>query len=172
MTNLVTLTVTSAVSTPTTNPISRRAELKTLSNLLKATALENQTSINAALVFYYSEQTGVTSQDFKTLAEWNRTGYIVKKGEKSFSIWGQLTTKTINLEEGRIAGEPEVIEYYPMVALFSIDQVTKITPYVAKPSTEDMPFAAISSVVTSVEQTPKTKPSRKGKKESKAVAQA
>ena len=73
MQNLV--TVTSAVSTPSTNPISRRAELKTLSNLLKATALENQTSINAALVFFYSEQTGVTSQDFKTLEEWNRTPF-------------------------------------------------------------------------------------------------
>ena len=170
MQNLV--TVTSAVSTPSTTPISRRAELKTLSNLLKATAVENQTSINAALVFFYSEQTGVTSQDFKTLDEWNRTGYIVKKGEKSFSIWGQLTTKTINLEEGRIAGEPEVIEYYPMVALFSIDQVTKITPYAAKPSTENAPVASISPVVTLVEETPKTKPSRKGKKENVVAAQA
>ena len=101
MTNLVTLTVTNAVpTTPSANPISRRAELKTLSNLLKATALENQTSINAALVFYYSEQTGVTSQDFKTLEEWNRTGYIVKKGEKSFSIWGQLRS-----EERRVGKE-------------------------------------------------------------------
>ena len=171
MENLVTVTTT-VTTTLLANPISRRAELKTLSNLLKATALENQTSINAALVFFYSEQTGVTSQDFKTLEEWNRTGYIVKKGEKSFSIWGQLTTKTINLEEGRIAGEPEVIEYYPMVALFSIDQVTKITPYVAKPSTEDIPVASILPVVTSAEETQKTKPSRKGKKESKADAQA
>jgi antirestriction protein ArdC len=92
---------------------------------LKPVAQENQTTINATLVFFYSEQTGVSSQDFKTLEAWNNLGYMVKKGEKSYAIWGQRTKKTVNLEESRIAGEPEVIDFFPIVYLFSIDQVVK-----------------------------------------------
>jgi antirestriction protein ArdC len=118
---------TAAVNNPiTVNP--RREELKALSNSLKPLADENQTSINAALVFFYSEQTGVSSQDFKTLESWNTIGYMVKKGEKSYSIWGQKTKKTTNIEEGLIAGVPDVVTFYPIVSLFSIDQVIKREP--------------------------------------------
>ena len=106
----------------------RREELKALSDTLKDVAKENQSTINAALIFYYAEQTGVSSQDFKTLESWNNLGYMVRKGEKSYAIWGQLTKKTVNVEEGQIAGVPEVIEFYPIVSLFSIDQVVKKEP--------------------------------------------
>jgi antirestriction protein ArdC len=147
--------VKTATANNVTNVNPRREELKALSNSLKPVAQENQTTINAALVFYYSEQTGVPSQDFKTLEAWNNLGYIVKKGEKSFAIWGQLTKKTINLEEGRIAGEPNVIEFFPIVSLFSIDQVRKKEPRQAPQRVE----------ITAV----KTQKTRKGK-ESKAVA--
>jgi hypothetical protein len=127
MNNSVVIPTATAVNNPiTVNP--RREELKALSNSLKQLADENQTSINAALVFFYAEQTGVSSQDFKTLESWNTMGYMVKKGEKSYSIWGQLTKKTINLEEGLIAGVPDVVTFYPMVSLFSIDQVIKREP--------------------------------------------
>jgi hypothetical protein len=65
-----TATATTAVTNLiTVNP--RREELKALSNSLKQLADENQTSINAALVFFYSEQTGVSAQDFKTLEPLN-----------------------------------------------------------------------------------------------------
>jgi antirestriction protein ArdC len=132
----------------------RRAELKALSNSLKPLADENQTSINAALVFFYSEQTGVASQDFKTLESWNTLGYMVKKGEKSYSIWGQLTKKTTNLEEGLIAGVPDVVTFYPIVSLFSIDQVIKREPRQAVEALE----------LVKIEVKP-TKNTRKGKKD-------
>ena len=145
----------------TVNP--RRAELKALSNSLKSVADENQTSINAALVFFYAEQTGVSSQDFKTLDSWNKMGYMVKKGEKSYSIWGQLTSKTINVEEGLIAGVPDVVKFYPMISLFSVDQVVKREP--RQPQT--VTAVQVVPVVAKI-----TKTTRKGKKDKVVVAQS
>jgi N-terminal domain of anti-restriction factor ArdC len=162
--------VVPTTATTVTNPITvnpRREELKALSNSLKPLADENQTSINAALVFFYSEQTGVSAQDFKTLESWNTLGYMVKKGEKSYSIWGQLTRKTINLEEGRIAGEPDVIEFYPMVFLFSIDQVIKREPRQAVKVVVEVQALELVKIEVSP-----TKFTRKGKKDKTAVAQS
>jgi hypothetical protein len=172
MNNSVVVSTATAVTNPiTVNP--RREELKALSNSLKQLADENQTSINAALVFFYAEQTGVSSQDFKTLESWNTMGYMVKKGEKSYSIWGQLTKKTINLEEGRIAGVPDVVTFYPMVSLFSIDQVIKREPrQTVKAVQEVLEVQALELV--KIEVAP-TKSTRKGKKDKIAkteVAQA
>ena len=160
--SIVVPTATNVVNNAiTVNP--RRAELKALSNSLKSVADENQTSINAALVFFYAEQTGVSSQDFKTLESWNKMGYMVKKGEKSYSIWGQLTSKTINVEEGLIAGVPDVVKFYPMISLFSIGQVVKREP-------RQVPMVAAVPVVA--EKMEITKTTRKGKKDKAVVAQA
>jgi hypothetical protein len=160
--SVVVPTATTAVNNSiTVNP--RREELKALSNSLKHLADENQTSINAALVFFYSEQTGVSAQDFKTLESWNTMGYMVKKGEKSYSIWGQLTKKTINLEEGLIAGVPDVVTFYPMVSLFSIDQVIKReTRQTVKAVQEVLAVQALELV--KIEVAP-TKSTLKGKKD-------
>jgi hypothetical protein len=164
---LVPTATTAVTNLITVNP--RRAELKALSNSLKQLADENQTSINAALVFFYSEQTGVSSQDFKTLDSWNTMGYMVKKGEKSYSIWGQLTKKTINLEEGLIAGVPDVVTFYPIVSLFSIDQVIKREPRQAvKAVKEVVEVQALELVKIEVQP---TKVTRKGKKDNTVVAQ-
>ena len=67
------------------------------------------TTLNAALVFHYAEQTGKQAQDFKTLASWNEEGYIIKKGETSFMIWAKPEKMTLNLEEGLIGKEAEVV---------------------------------------------------------------
>jgi hypothetical protein len=107
----------------TANP--RRAELKALSAQLKPMAHEAQTSLNAALVFHYAEQTGKQAQDFKTLASWNEEGYIIKKGETSFMIWAKPEKMTLNVEEGMIGKEAEVVTVYKLVHLFHIGQVLK-----------------------------------------------
>jgi antirestriction protein ArdC len=163
---------TTAVTNPiTVNP--RREELKALSNSLKQLADENQTSINAALVFFYSEQTGVSSQDFKTLESWNTMGYMVKKGEKSYSIWGQKTKKTTNVEEGLIAGVPDVVTFYPIVSLFSIDQVTKREPrQMVKAVIEVAEVQALELVKIKVKPTKDTRKGKKAKIVKTEVAQA
>jgi hypothetical protein len=168
MNNSVVVPTATTVNNPiTVNP--RREELKALSNSLKQLADENQTSINAALVFFYSEQTGVSAQDFKTLESWNTIGYMVKKGEKSYSIWGQLTKKTTNLEEGLIAGVPDVVTFYPMVSLFSIDQVIKRKPRQVVKAVQEVAEVQELELVK-IEVAP-TKSTRKGKKDKTAVAQ-
>jgi antirestriction protein ArdC len=147
--------------------------LKALSNSLKPLAQENQTSINAALVFFYSEQTGVSSQDFKTLESWNTLGYMVKKGEKSYSIWGQLTKKTTNLEEGLIAGVPDVVTFYPIVSLFSIDQVIKREPRQAVQAVKVVvEVQALELVKIEVKPTKNTRKGKKDKVVEVQVAQA
>jgi antirestriction protein ArdC len=161
MNNSVVVPTATVVNNPiTVNP--RREELKALSNSLKQLADENQTSINAALVFFYSEQTGVSAQDFKTLESWNTMGYMVKKGEKSYSIWGQMTKKTVNLEEGLIAGVPDVVTFYPMVSLFSIDQVIKREPRQTSQTAPKVQAVQALELVK-IEVSP-TKNTRKGKK--------
>jgi N-terminal domain of anti-restriction factor ArdC len=161
MNNSVVVPTATTVNNPiTVNP--RREELKALSNSLKHLAEENQTSINAALVFFYSEQTGVSAQDFKTLESWNTMGYMVKKGEKSYSIWGQLTKKTTNLEEGLIAGVPDVVTFYPIVSLFSIDQVMKREPRQTVKAVQEV-VAVQALELVKIEVAP-TKSTRKGKK--------
>jgi antirestriction protein ArdC len=158
----------------TANP--RREELKTLSNSLKQVAEDSQTSINAALVFFYSEQTGVSSQDFKTLESWNTIGYMVKKGEKSYSIWGQKTKKTTNIEEGLIAGVPDVVTFYPIVSLFSIDQVIKREPrQMIQAAQEVQAVVAVQPLELVKIKVSSTKDTRKGKKANEVkteVAQA
>jgi hypothetical protein len=166
--SVVVPTAATANNAITVNP--RREELKALSNSLKQLADENQTSINAALVFFYSEQTGVSAQDFKTLDSWNTLGYMVKKGEKSYSIWGQLTKKTTNLEEGLIAGVPDVVTFYPMVSLFSIDQVIKREPRQTVKVVVEVAEVQVLELVK-IEVKP-TKNTRKGKKDKTAIAQA
>jgi hypothetical protein len=169
MNNSVVVPTATAVNNPiTVNP--RREELKALSNSLKPLADENQTSINAALVFFYAEQTGVSAQDFKTLESWNTMGYMVKKGEKSYSIWGQLTKKTLNLEEGLIAGVPDVVTFYPIVSLFSIDQVIKREPRQTVKAVQEVVEVQALELVK-IEVVP-TKNSRKGKNAKTEVAQA
>jgi N-terminal domain of anti-restriction factor ArdC len=170
MTNSVVVpTATTAVNKSiTANP--RREELKALSNSVKPFAEENQTSINAALVFFYAEQTGVSAQDFKTLESWNTMGYMVKKGEKSYSIWGQLTKKTTNLEEGLIAGVPDVVTFYPIVSLFSIDQVIKREPRQTVKAVIEVAKVQVLELVKIEVKT--TKNTRKGKKDKTAIAQA
>ncbi len=110
-------------SVKTINP--RRTELKELSAQLKPLAIESQTSLNAALVFHYAEQTGKDAQDFKTLATWNEEGYTVRKGEKSFMIWAKPEKMTMNLSEAQIGQEAEVVTVYKLVHLFHVGQVFK-----------------------------------------------
>ena len=113
----------------------RRAELKALSAQLKPVAHEFNTSLNAALVFHYAEQTGKQSQDFKTLTKWNEEGYSIKKGETSFIIWAKPEKMTLNVEEGRIGKEAEVVTVYKLIHLFHVGQVFKRKAEKQEPAT-------------------------------------
>ena len=96
----------------------RREELKQLSNELRKgikTTSEQAPSLNSLLKKHYSEHNGTT--ELKTFEEWKKEGYIVKKGEQSFLIWGTPVEKTDN---------NITIVFFPIKHLFDKKQVHKI----------------------------------------------
>ncbi len=101
------------VETPTLTPHQeRREQLKKLSAELKP-LVEDGTykTINTAILASYKSE---THQTFKSFDEWKSEGFTVKKGEKSFCIWG----KPITRENGE-----ESYEFFPLLHLFSNAQV-------------------------------------------------
>lgn len=101
------------VETPTpTNHQVKREQLKKLSAELKPLVESGEfKTINSAILASYKSD---THQTFKSFDEWKSEGFTVKKGEKSFCIWG----KPIARENGE-----ESYELFPILHLFSNAQV-------------------------------------------------
>ena len=108
-----------------------RAELSALSSELnKAKALVAATSgvqltTNDMLLDTYKQKTG--AMKFLRLQEWRELGYKVKKGEKSYRIWGspiQVPKKAKHQAET----EADSFEHWPMCCLFNEYQVELFAP--------------------------------------------
>ena len=120
----------------------KREALKTLSDAVRPLAIESQTSINAALLHIYAEETGKTPQDFKTFDSWKAQGFLVKKGAKGFAIWSRPQTVTRNqaisdntistTKKGKkrletpISQQDTDITFCPIMYLFHDGQVEKV----------------------------------------------
>jgi len=120
-----------------------RAELIALSTraqaqiaLLKATTGAT-VGVNEVLLAIYQEQTGCT--DFRRFDEWKDAGYNVKKGEKSFRVWGSplASKKTTGGDDFAESESVEVstedegsskYKYWPMCSLFNEAQVEQMDP--------------------------------------------
>jgi hypothetical protein len=72
-------------------------------------------TINEGLKLIYLQQ-GHTI--LKTHDQWEQEGKRIKRGAKALYLWGKQTVKTV--EEN---GESKEIKYFPLVALFSENQV-------------------------------------------------
>lgn len=100
----------------------KRAHLKKLSNdakeFLKEEAFADWT-VNKALIelFYKTEE----HQQFKTLHQWNKDGYSIIKGSKSFIVWGKPT----RLQKEEAEPNDGEDDFYPLCYLFSNAQVQK-----------------------------------------------
>ena len=81
-------------------------------------------SVNEVLIqeFYTDEE----NEEFKTLFQWSKDGYKVKKGSKSFLVWGKPKKKEkgMNTQNSQNQEEDES-EFYPLCYLFSNAQVIK-----------------------------------------------
>ncbi len=65
--------------------------------------------------------------EFKTFGQWKKEGATIRKGEKSFVIWGQPISAQ-RKKEAEAKGEtteedPDNFEYFPMCYLFGDQQV-------------------------------------------------
>lgn len=104
----------------------KRKQLKELSKIAKMRMnadCEGMT-VNEILIqeFYTDEENTV----FKTLPQWNKEGYKVKKGAVSFLVWG----KPRKIEKQQQTNqetpeEQEEEEFFPICYLFSNNQVEK-----------------------------------------------
>jgi hypothetical protein len=112
-------------------PNPRRNELKAISKALRPLVKAGKfPNVNAAIVAYYSEQTG--QSDFRTFAAWKDAGTPVRKGEQGFPIWG--TPRHLAIPEGaRVSDLAQVAmmqgaevrgpEWFPVCYLFHAGQV-------------------------------------------------
>ncbi|MDR0754190.1 MAG: ssDNA-binding domain-containing protein [Prevotellaceae bacterium] len=101
------------------NKISEKRDfLKKLSEPLKIRVKLGQiSSINQGVLNIYRKE---GHQNLKTIAQWNRLGMVVKKGEKALLLWATpLKKKNENEETGEITN----FEYFPICYLFSEKQV-------------------------------------------------
>ena len=105
----------------------KRQELRELSLIAKGFQNSScqEMTINEILIneFY----TDAKNTEFKTLFDWSKIGFKVKKGSKAFLIWGKpRAIKDKNHEPTKQKNEEEdETEFYPLCYLFSNAQVIK-----------------------------------------------
>jgi hypothetical protein len=89
-------------------------KLAELSKLLKPEVSEDR-NLKQVLTDLYSE--GKQDIEFKAASQWKQEGYAIKKNMKAFLFWG--SPKKSEGPDGKIRN------YYPVVYLFSSNQVKK-----------------------------------------------
>lgn len=94
----------------------KREEIKIISTTLKELK-ENGSiqTINEGLKEIYKQQ---GNADLRTYEQWKKAGFQIKRGAKALYLWGRQTAKTITEN-----GEEKEITYFPLVAVFSENQV-------------------------------------------------
>ena len=101
----------------------KREELKAISQpfkeLVKVGAVD---TINEGLRGVYAKQGHTT---LKTLKQWNKDGFQVKKGEHAFLLWGSPVTRTRKDENNE--GEDIESGFFPVCFVFSQNQVQQRT---------------------------------------------
>jgi len=94
----------------------KRYELKEISNTLREAKEKGEIkTINEGLKQIYSLQ---GYSNLKTFEQWKREGKQVKKNEKAIYLWRRQSTFIINEN-----GERKEITYFPLLAVFSEQQV-------------------------------------------------
>jgi len=86
----------------------------------------DELGVNEYLIERHKKESGC--DDFRTFVEWKKSGYTVKKGEKSFDVWGSPRKAKAAQDETAEKGDEEGREYklFPVCSLFNESQVKKI----------------------------------------------
>jgi hypothetical protein len=94
---------------------------------------ENCKKVNDYLMVMHKKNTGYST--FKTFSEWKKEGFKVKKGSKSYRVWGAPTKAKKTADEQlaeSVSGENSkddeatTFKYWPMCCLFNESQVEEI----------------------------------------------
>lgn len=86
--------------------------------------LEEHTINEIIVEYFYSDDEHV---EFNTFNQWKRQGAVIKKGSKSFPVWGQPIKATDSKVDTKGMTEEEIekakYQYWPICYLFSNAQV-------------------------------------------------
>ncbi len=97
----------------------KRQELKHLSTpLLELLKRGDIQTVNQGLLSIYHQQ---GRNDLKTLHQWNKLGYRIKKGEHALLLWGKPKKGKVEIKEEN--AEPEMFDFFPICFVFAINQV-------------------------------------------------
>ena len=112
----------------------RKLMIKNAKTLEEAAEAELVT-INEILMEMHQEATG--QSEFKTFHDWKKAGFKVRKGEKSFRIWGKprkckKSVDAVKVDTGEKTTIEKEFELFPMCCMFHRGQVE---PLDAKPLT-------------------------------------
>ena len=99
----------------------RRDELKALSKVAKLaiTMGGEERTVNEILITMYTD---AENKEFQTLQQWSAKGYKVKKGSKSFLVWGKPKNRQ-NEETKKTTSDEDEEKFFPLCYLFSNAQV-------------------------------------------------
>ncbi len=111
-----------------------RRELIKLSQIAKVVKEQREIetgeffSINDILLEMHRDSSG--ANDFRTFQDWKKAGYSVRKGEKSFRVWGKpvKAKKAVEPESDPSDSEEKSYKLWPMCSLFNEMQVEPNTP--------------------------------------------
>jgi hypothetical protein len=104
----------------------RRNKLKALSKLAKLKMQEDCEGMTVNEILVHKFYTDEENTEFKTLPQWNKEGYKVKKGAVSFLVWGKPKPIPKEQQEQNPPSEEEKDdEFFPICYLFSNNQVEK-----------------------------------------------
>ena len=102
-------------------------------NGLELEGFEECEKVNDYLLVMHRQVSGC--ETFKTFAEWKKSGYKVKKGSKSYRVWGSPVKNKEQGEEQQAEPAPKgegkkdaekAYKFWPMCCLFNENQVEPI----------------------------------------------
>lgn len=139
----------------------RSREAKELSIKLLAMTGELR-SVNEILLDFYKEETG--AKDFRRFDEWKEAGFMVKKGESAYRVWGspKQFTKTQEMQDvttGNTDNIESKFEFWPMCCIFNENQVEPFSSTTAAPApiaAAELPRLCIGEKVETVYRTRQT----------------
>lgn len=103
----------------------KRKWLSAISRPLKALVEAGEVdSVNTAILEMY--QSEFPNAEFNTFHGWRKKGFAVKKGAKSFIIWGQPRSITKPIEDSKSDETEKEEEFFPIAYLFSSLQVNEL----------------------------------------------
>lgn len=110
-------------------------------------------TVNEVLLSFYKDESG--AKDFRRFDEWKEAGFMVKKGESAYRVWGTPKQFSKNQEMENVAtGNTESIEskfeFWPMCCIFNENQVEPLKAGAAPVEEAKTPQLCIGEKVETV----------------------